>query len=180
VRRRIHLHGAFAAFHDGPIEVIADTVAEAIEGISRQIPGFQPNLETGRVSAQVAGFPTKASLYAPTDVVDIHLFPALVFGKNGGLIQCIIGSILIIVAVVLAPFTMGLSLSLFPTGVGMIIGAIVQALMPQPHTTPEHRSKYLSNTQNTVRIGTPIPVLYGERRCAGQILSLIVQSQVGT
>lgn len=177
--RRIHLHGALKSIHPEPIEVNVATVAEAIELITGQLPGFQPNAIHGRREIQVAGFSTAKSLYAPTDVQDIHLFPPLAFGKNGGIFKMIVGVALVIVGVIVSaiPGFQAIGGALVSLGLSLVIGGLAQLLSPQPSNTPEQRSKYLSNNQNTVQIGTPIPLLYGERRVAGQILSLNVQSQ---
>jgi hypothetical protein len=62
----------------------------------------------------------------------------------------------------------------------MMIGGLVQMLMPQPKLDSEAedgpKSHYLSQVQNTVAIGTPIPVLYGEHRIGGHILSMNINS----
>jgi predicted phage tail protein len=181
MRKRVHLHGAFAAFHDGPIEVVAATVWEAIELVTRQLPGFKPDLD-GRKRVQVAGFYSLESLRAPTNEEDIHVFPALTFAKRQGVIQTIIGVVLIITAIAIAPmdeFTGGtLSLKLFMMGLSLVIGGVMQMLYPVPKPeSPEKRSKYLPSTQNTVKIGTPIPLLYGEYRCGGHIMSLNIDAK---
>lgn len=181
MRRRIHLHGALKEIHPEPIEVDTATVAEAIELITRQLPGFAPNALDGRKEIQVAGFNTHESLFAPTEVTDLHFFPPLVFGKNGGLLKTIIGFALVVVSFFIPPAAAILSMLIAPVifsiGVSLVIGGLAQLLSPQPHDTLENRSKYLANNQNTVRIGTPVGILYGKRRVAGQILSLNVQSQ---
>ena len=177
MRRRIHLHGSLKAIHPGVIEIDAGTVAEAIEAVTRQLPGFAPTATRGRREIQVAGFMTMKSLHAPTDEVDLHFFPPMAFGKNGGIMKVIIGIALVIVAiaVLLVTANLDLALTIGLAGVGMIIGGLIQILSPQPG--PSHRDKYLSINANTVAIGTPIALLYGRRMVAGQILSLNVFSQ---
>lgn len=184
MRRRVHLHGALKPFHPDPISVDVSTVAEAIELVTTQLPGFQPNAITGRKVIQIAGFRTRASLYAPTDVEDIHVFPAMAFGKNGGVLQTVIG-VALIVASFFIPGGPGLVIgflhitqtAVFLAGAAMVIGGLAQLLSPQPHATPENHSKYIAVTQNTVSLGTCVALLYGRRRVAGQILSIAVQSQ---
>jgi predicted phage tail protein len=170
---RVHLHGPFKAFYDGVIEIAADTAWEAIEAVTRQLPGFQPDLN-GRKAIQVPGYDTVEKLKTPGGPWDLHIMPALSFGKNGGLIQTLIGVTLIVAGFIIHdPF---LSPILVSVGLGMVIGGVMQMFTPQPKLTTDNaqavRSKYLPSTQNTVRIGTTIPLLYGRARCGGQILSL--------
>jgi predicted phage tail protein len=171
-RKRVHLLGPFKAYHDGPIEIEAATAWEAVEAVTSQIRGFAPDPIRGRQRIMLPGFPTIESMKVPTDVEDIYVMPAMTFGKNGGLIQTIIGVTLLIAAVVLpvGPWTP----ALYSAGFSFVIGGLMQMLTPQPKNTPENRSKYISVNQNTVVIGTPIPLLYGRARIGGQILSLQV------
>lgn len=179
MRRRIHLHGTFAGFHDGPIEIIADTVWEAVEAMTRQIPGFQPDAIQGRKIIQVVGYDTVDALKTYDQTTeDIHVLPALVFGKNGGLIQTIIGVTLIVASILIpaGPWTP----YILSAGISFTIGGVMQMISPQPQlnagTEDEVRSKYLSSSVNTVAIGTTVPLLYGLHRVGGHILSMNIDS----
>lgn len=181
MRKRVHLHGAFKAFADGPIEIEADTVWDAVEAVTLQLPGFKPDLN-GYKRIQVAGFHSIESLKTPTKTVDIHVFPAMSFSKEGGVIETIIGATLIVASFFAAVTgNVGLANFLWYMGWSMIIGGVVQMLMPQPQMTldneQQERSKYLPSTQNTVRIGTPMGLLYGEYRVGGHLLSLNIDSK---
>lgn len=179
--RRIHLHGPYAAFHNGPIEIVADTIWEAVEAVVSQIKGFQPDAILGRKKIQVLGFPTIESLKQKSDVQDIHLCPPMGFGKNSGIIQTIVGVALIVAAVAFLPVTSVWFAIVASAGVSMIVGGVMQMLSPQPQLNVDNetqeRSKYLGGTANTVRIGTPIPILYGKYRAGGQILSFNIDSK---
>lgn len=176
MRRLVYLHGPFKAFSDGPIEVIADTVWDAIEAVTLQIKGFKPDLH-GRKRVQVAGFDTIESLRQPSDVKDIHLIPHMVFGKNNGLVQVVVGAVLIVAGVLVTPLNPQIGAGLIASGIGMVIGGLIQILTPQPKASdPTSVSRYIPSNQNTVKIGTTIPLLYGEGMCAGQIMSLEIVS----
>ena len=176
--RRVHLVGAFAGFHDGPIEVHAATPWDAVEAVVSQIKGFLPDASTGRKVIQLLGFDTIEGLKSTTPEQDLYLAPALSFGKNGGTLQVIVGTVLIVVGFLMAGTGAGsaFGLQLILAGSMMVLGGVVQMLSPQPKLggagEAEVRSKYLSGIQNTVAIGTPIGLLYGRRRIGGQILSL--------
>lgn len=179
MRKRVHLHGPYAAFHDGPIEVEADTAWEAVEAVVTQLPGFKPNPMTGKKVIQVVGFDTMESLKSPTDVEELHIIPHLSFGKNGGVIQTIIGVALVITAIAMGgTFWPAIIASI---GISMTIGGVMQMLSPQPqlnsNNEDQERSKYLGSVANTVRIGTPIALLYGRYRAGGQILSFNIDSK---
>lgn len=177
MRRRIHLHGSLKKLHEGPIEVVAETVAEAIKFVTTQLPAFAPNAVDGYKRIKVAGFETFDSLFAPTDVEDIHLFPQLNGGKQGGFIQILIGA-----ALIAASFIPGLQFIaplLLKVGIMLVLGGILQ-MFNQPkrdNTDAEQRkSHYLGSPRNTVDIGTRIPILCGRRRVGGHYLSFNISA----
>lgn len=179
MRRRIHLHGAFKSFHDGPIEIVASTVWEAVEAMTMQIAGFAPDPVTGRKRLQVLGYPLIDMLKQFGDTTeDIHVMPALAFGKDGGLIQTVIGVGLIVAGVLLpqGPWTP----YLISSGIAFTVGGVMQMIAPQPKLTGNNsedvRSKYLPSNQNTVKVGTTVPLLYGRYRVGGHIMSLNIDS----
>jgi predicted phage tail protein len=173
---KVHLHGYLSRFHDGPIEVAAPTVAHAIEVISRIIPGLAPNAVKGRHKVVVSGCSSKEDFYVPFTGTDIHIFPQLSGGKQAGLLQILIGGLLI-GASFLIPGGF-LATALFSGGIALVAGGLIQMLTPQPKDTAESRSKYLGAPKNTVAIGTYIPILYGKHRAYGQFLSFEVFSKI--
>lgn len=182
--RKVHLHGPYAAFHDGPIEVFATTVWEAVEAVVNQVRGFLPDPINGRKRIQVPGFTTLEKLKRyDTETTDIHIMPVLAFGKEQGLFQTIIGVTLIVAGVMLQGLPVignTLGTALISAGATMLIGGLMQMLSPQPQLNGVDeegmRSKYLPAGQNTVAIGTPIPLLYGKYRAGGHLLSINIDS----
>lgn len=179
MRRRIHLHGAFKAFHDGPIEIVTDTVWEAVEAMTHMVKGFSPDPVTGRKRLKVLGYETLEKLKAFGDkTIDIHVMPSMTFGKDGGLVQTVIGVALITAGLLLpaGPWTP----YLINAGIAMTIGGMIQMMSPQPQlgsgNDEQVRSKYLGGIQNTVKIGTTVPLLYGESLVGGHIMSLNIDS----
>lgn len=174
--KRLHFHGPLKKLCPEPVEFICDTVAEAIEAISKQIPAFK-----SRPKVSVVGFETVDSLYKTTDIEDIHITPALVFGKKRGLVQTVIGAVLIAASILMPGLPTWAATALFMAGVSLTTGGIVQMLTPVPtvdtvQSEEEERSKYLGTPRNTTRIGTPIPILYGKRRVGGHILSFNIDA----
>ncbi|MES0134518.1 hypothetical protein NKJ88_06080 [Mesorhizobium sp. M0016] len=177
--RQVYLHGYLSAFHDGPISVEGSTVAEVVESITRQLPGFAPRPVLGRHRIKVVGCETVQSLHTPLgDQEIIHIVPQLNGGKSGGLGQILIGAALI----GLGLFTFGATTfwgsMLLKVGALAVLGGISQLLAPTPENdTSKDQSRYLGSPKNTVAIGTRIPVLYGEDRVFGQFLSFDINAR---
>ena len=173
MRRKVFLHGTLKSIHDGPIEVVADTVAQVIKIVSLQLPGFQPNAITGYRRIQVAGCDTLDELMADWPHEEIHIFPQFNGAKSGGLMEVLIG-----VALVAASFlTAGTALAflgpmLLSAGFSLVLGGILQFLQAPQRASSTAKSHYLGSPSNTTEIGTVIPILYGRRKIGGQYLSV--------
>ncbi|WP_353645775.1 hypothetical protein [Mesorhizobium sp. WSM2239] len=163
---KVYLHGYFANFHEGPIEVVADTVAKAVALVTRQLPGFKPNAVRGRHRVTVVGCEQIEDLYRPAKDGEVHLVPQFAGGKKGGFIQILLGAALVAVG-----FFIGMPW-LMQVGALMFLGGIAQFLMPTPDSEDKQlKSRYLGAPGNTVEIGTRIPILYGEDLVYGHYLS---------
>ncbi len=168
-------HGIFAKY--GALEIEAETVADAIEGWSRQIVGLSEDFTFRKPLMSVVGFDNEEALYEKTDVEEIHLVP-MMYGGGG-----IFKSILIGVALIGLSFIPGigqaLHLALLSAGIGMVLQGVMQLFMKAPTVSksddPE-ASKYLGAGDNTTEIGTLIPKGYGRMLLAGQYLSVQVNS----
>lgn len=176
--RRIHLHGSLKSIHPEVIELHAATVAEALQAITRQLKGFAGNAVTGPLRVKVAGFETVESLIAPSDARDLHLFPQLNGGKNGGFFQVLIGAVLIA-----ASFIPGVGTTLGPillkVGIMMVLGGVLQFFNTPKRDNKdsvEKKSHYLGAPKNTVEIGTRIPILCGEDKIGGHYLSFNIDA----
>ncbi|ESY35396.1 tail assembly protein [Mesorhizobium sp. C386A] len=163
---KVFLHGYFAKFHKGPIEVNAATVAEAIALITPQLPGFRPNAVHGRHRISVAGCDKVEDLYRPAKGGEIHLIPQFTGGKKGGYLQILLG-----VALVAVGWFAGIGW-LLQAGALAFLGGVAQMLMPTPSSDDnQKKSHYIGASDNTVTIGTRIPILYGEDLVGGHYLS---------
>ncbi|MBN7759789.1 tail assembly protein [Nitratireductor aquibiodomus] len=169
---KVYLHGYFAKFHEGPIEVEAETVAQAVGLVTRQLRGFQPNAVHGRHRIAIAGCDQIEDLYRPAKNGEIHLVPQFAGGKRGGFLQILLG-----VALVAVGWFIGATW-LLQAGALMVLGGIAQFLMPTPDSEDQRKSRYLGAPGNTVEIGTRIPVLYGEDLVYGHFLSFDTDATV--
>lgn len=177
--RKVYLHGYLAAFHDGPITMAGDTVAELVEGVTRQVEGFRPDPINGRHRVKVAGYDTEDSLHTQLgpEVEEIHLVPQLSGGKKGGLLQILLGAVLIGVGFLLGAGTLVGSM-MMKVGALALLGGLTALLAPKPETDSDEktRSQYLGTPKNTVKIGTRIPILYGEHLVYGHYLSFDINA----
>jgi predicted phage tail protein len=121
---------------------------------------------------------------------EYKMVPVIQGAKRGGTLQLVIGA----VALVAAFFTAGASMAAWGaalsagamsattvlTGIGlsMTIGGVVQMLTPQPSfnvgasSDADNKANYAFGTPvNTVAMGYPVPLLYGEREIGGAIIS---------
>lgn len=188
----IILHGYLKKYYDKPFEVIASTAAEAINGFCKMTKALDPDPIKGRHTIRVKGYETKGLLFAPlnTDTKELHIFPELCGGKNGGFARIVVGTILVGVALAAPALAVGgVAITgatglLFNFGLSLVLGGLLELISPAPKidrggdtaSDPE-ASKYLGATQNTVKIGTRIPLLYGRHRVGGHYLSFDVDAK---
>lgn len=180
MRRRIYLHGSLKEIHPDPIEVDADTVAEAIKLVTLLLPGFKPNAKTGYRRIQVLGYDFVEDFFKKDDTVDIHIYPQFNGGKRGGFLQILLGA-----ALIAASFLIGGPFAplMLRMGVLLVIGGLMQLLQQPPRDNKQeeqtNKSRYLGAPKNTVEIGTRIPILYGRRKVGGHYLSFNVSAVDG-
>lgn len=175
----VTLHGHLASYHDGPLRIVGQTIAEVVEGVTRLLPGFRPHPIHGHQRIKVIGCETEADLQQLLEQdTEIHIVPQLSGGKKGGLTQILIGAAL--VGIGLFTFGAGTALGslLIKVGALALLGGLAQLLSPTPEDDKdsELKSRYLGSPKNTVEIGTRIPILYGETRVYGHYLSFDIDS----
>lgn len=175
IRRKIFLHGALKKYAREPLVIHAATVAEAVNGACKLLK-IKSNAITGRHRVKVLGFDTVESLFEKSDREDLHIVPAFC-GAKGGLLQVVVGSVLIVAGTILqgVPGMQLVGTIMVHFGAAMVLGGLMQMLFPTP-TENGRRFSYLGAPENTTAIGTPIPLLLGECRAYGQILSYNVQA----
>lgn len=159
-------------------EVAGTTVAEAIEGWSRQL-GIDQIPFDKRPVVTVLDHEDEASLYAETTVNEIHLVPAM-FG-GGAVGRIIIGGLMIAGGFLLStvPGLQVVGTALISAGIGMVIGGVMELFMKQPKVDKDEgpeASKYLGSGNNTTAIGTIMGMGGGRMKIGGHFLSLQVDS----
>ncbi|MFJ2539406.1 tail assembly protein [Pseudomonas sp. NPDC087614] len=110
---------------------------------------------------------------------EIRIVPVITGSKRAGVLQTIIGVVLIAASF----FAGGAGPSLFSAGVGLTIGGVVQLLSPQAtglkqSASPENAPSYaFGSAKNTTASGNPVPICIGERRWGGMIISASILAE---
>jgi predicted phage tail protein len=187
--KRVFLHGPLREKWPEPFECDAKTAAEAINAFCLQTKVLNPVPGQHRPVFQVVGFEDPRLLFTNTTVEDIHLVPAMMGGAKGGFLQIILGVALIAASfipglnAVTLPLMGSMSSMLLSMGMKFILGGLMSFLSPAPtlDSSPSDQdpepSKYLGAPKNTVKIGTRIPILYGEVKIGGHYLSFDIDAK---
>ncbi|ADO48136.1 lambda tail assembly I [[Enterobacter] lignolyticus SCF1] len=156
---------------------------EATRALAATVDGFEKYmLSSKRRGITYAVFKGKKNIgeddlgYPVTGEV-IRVVPVIIGSKKAGLLQTILGAVLVVAGYALSGFTGGASLALVAPGVALMAGGVIQMLSPQPaglasKQDPDNRASYaFGGVTNTTAQGNPVPLLYGKRRIGGAIIS---------
>jgi len=180
--RTIRLYGQLGSRFGRSFRLAVNSPAEAVRALCAMLPGFQQYLarakENGMAFAVFVGKQnlTKDQLQDPPGQEDIRIAPVLLGSKRGGVLNIILGVVLIVVGV----WTN--NVNLIVQGAVMVVGGVVQMLGPQPkglgsQDSAENRPNYSMNgTVNTQAQGNPVPVAYGGHDSKGMLVGSAVIS----
>lgn len=181
-------------------EVVADTPAEAIRGVTMQLKSLR-RLDGNRWICRVKECPKREDLYAHNeDDLELNIYPDYSpagGGSRPGFLQIAIAAVLIVVAVATtyltggfaSGFWSGMAASFTPTtfggtigmmGVGMMLSGVASLIMtPEIDTKEDYdtaKSRTFGSGKNTSEIGTRIAIGYGRYKLYGQFLSINTES----
>lgn len=106
---------------------------------------------------------------------EVRVVPVLQGSKRGGLIQTVLGVVLIAASFFGAPTA--------PAGIALLAGGVIQMLSPQvagikQSAAPENQPSYaFGSAKNTTASGNPVPICIGERRWGGAIISASIYAE---
>jgi len=177
----IYLQGYMAKFiPNGQVTVEAFNVRDALEKLQNYLPKGVRHL----VKIKEIGCPDELEEVKETLTI-IPLFEGSGGGsKRSAGIQIGIGILLI----AFVAFTGGVGAALqaggfksFLVGVGanLIIGGALQLLQKSPKADPtqgDKKSRFINGDKNTIKEGTPIPLIYGRQKIYPHILSFNIDS----
>ncbi|KGE69709.1 MULTISPECIES: tail assembly protein [Pseudomonas] len=118
---------------------------------------------------------------------EIKIIPVICGSKRGGVLQTVVGVVLLAVGAVLTyasggtatPFTSGMMM----LGASLALGGVIQMLSPQAgglktSAAPENTPGYaFGSAKNTTASGNPVPLCIGERRWGGAIISAEIYAE---
>ncbi|MGK9419236.1 tail assembly protein [Pseudomonas cedrina] len=156
--------------------------AEAIKALCVQIPGFERFISNAKSRGiEFAVFRGKKALGEKevpfSGAGDIRIAPIITGSKRAGLIQTIIGAVLIAVS-----FIPGFQVLAAP-GIALAAGGVIQMLSPQAtglktSAAPENTPGYaFGSAKNTTASGNPVSLCAGRRRWGGAIISAAIYAE---
>lgn len=181
----IKLYGALRQFgHSFRLSVRSP--AEAIKALCVQIPGFERFISNAKSrGVEFAIFRGSKNLkekelgYGGDG--DIRIAPIITGSKRAGILQTIVGAILIVAGAFLSTTPFGAPL--IGAGIAMVAGGVIQMLSPQPKglktsAAPENTPGYaFGSAKNTTASGNPVPLCIGKRRVGGAIISAAIYAE---
>jgi predicted phage tail protein len=187
VMSRIELGGVLGKTFGKVHHRLISRVSEAGVALAKTIPGFEKfMISSQRRGLTYSVFKGKRNigeddLGFPVTGDVIRIVPVIIGSKKAGILQTILGAVLVVVGVAVGYFSAG-TLSAAGYGVAqfgaaMIVGGVVQMLSPQPtglasKQSSDNRASYaFGGVTNTAAQGYPVPLLYGRRRIGGAIIS---------
>lgn len=186
--KTVRLYGALGARFGREHRLVIASPAEACRALSVILPGFEQYMQTAHLRGlRFAVFKGKKNigqdeLKHNSGEEDIRIAPVIAGSKRGGVLQTILGAVLVVGALALGPVGIGAiagstAMSVGLMGGSMMIGGVVQMLSPQPgglasRQDPDNAPSYaFGGPVNTTAMGNPVGLLYGEREIGGAIVS---------
>ena len=185
IMTRIELSGILGKTFGKVHHRLISTVQEAGIALAATIPGFENFMNNSKekgltfdvfkgkknIGKDDLGFPVGGEV--------IRFVPVLIGSKKAGLLQTILGAVIIVASAVGSYFVPGNPVSAFgyKMGAAMMLGGVVQMLSPQPaglarKESADNKASYaFGGVTNTASQGYPVPLLYGKRRIGGAIIS---------
>jgi len=159
---------------------------EAVRAIDVNHPGFAQDLASAKTRGlEFAVFRNRKNVgedeFGLGGCREIRIVPIICGSKRAGILQTVVGVVLLAVGAVLTyasggtatPFTSGMMMM----GASLALGGVIQMLSPQAgglktSAAPENTPGYaFGSAKNTTASGNPVPICIGERRWGGAIIS---------
>lgn len=158
--------------------------AEAIKALCVQLPGLERFISSAKARGlEFAVFRGKRNIgeaeigYQGRGV--IRIVPVITGSKRAGILQTIIGAVLIVASFFAGPAGPGL----MAAGIGLVAGGVIQMLSPQAgglktSAAPENTPGYaFGSAKNTTASGNPASLCAGRRRWGGAIISAAIYAE---
>ena len=183
VMTRIELGGVLGKTFGKIHHRLISRVSEAGVALAKTIPGFEQFMISSQrrgltysvfkgkknIGVDDLGFPVTGDV--------IRIVPVIIGSKKAGLIQTILGAVLVIASIWMPGLSIAASNMMFAAGASRTLGGVVQMISPQAtglasKQSSDNRASYaFGGVTNTAAQGYPVPLLYGRRRIGGAIIS---------
>ncbi|MBO2915513.1 tail assembly protein [Enterobacter sichuanensis] len=183
VMTRIELGGVLGKTFGKIHHRLISRVSEAGVALAKTIPGFEQFMISSQrrgltysvfkgkknIGVDDLGFPVTGDV--------IRIVPVIIGSKKAGLIQTILGAVLVVASIWMPGLSIAASNMMFAAGASITLGGVVQMLSPQStglasKQSSDNRASYaFGGVTNTAAQGYPVPLLYGRRRIGGAIIS---------
>lgn len=183
----IRLYGVLGARFGRVHRLAVQTSAEAIKALCINLDGLESYLLNAKKNGMTfAVFRGRRNIGADdfknlAGSTDIRIAPVMEGAKKAGLFQTILGAVMVVAGIVVTGMTFGsagvIGAGMVSAGIGMMAGGIYQMLSPQPkglqgRDDPDNKPSYaFGGSVNTLAMGNPVALLYGEREIGGAIIS---------
>lgn len=181
--KTIRFHGVLRERFGKEWRLEVNSVKEAMRLLSVQIQGLEHfMLNAHKQGLRFAIFTDKRKTISEKEVdMDIgaeliRIVPIVEGAGGSGLLQTVLGAVLIVAGFWTGGTTSNLGVALIGAGAGMAMGGIASMLMPAATTTDQNQdgnkaNKGFGGAVTTVAQGNPVPILYGQREIGGFIIS---------
>ncbi len=183
----IRLYGALGARFGRVHRLAVQTSAEAVKALCINFDGLESYLMNAKKNGMTfAVFRGKRNIDVDdfkdlSGNSDIRIAPVMEGAKKAGLFQTILGAVMVVAGIVVSGLSAGWASpvggAMISAGIGMMAGGIYQMLSPQPkglqgRDDPDNKPSYaFGGSVNTLAMGNPVALLYGEREIGGAIIS---------
>ncbi|MCR2775562.1 tail assembly protein [Enterobacter kobei] len=184
----IRLYGALGARFGRVHKLAVQTSAEAVKALCINFDGLEDYLMNAKKDGMTfAVFRGKRNIGVQdfqelAGDSDIRIAPVMEGAKKAGMFQTILGAVMVVAGLALGPVGWGVvgagfANGLIIGGITSMAGGIYQMLSPQPkglqmRDDPDNKPSYaFGGAVNTIAMGNPVALLYGEREIGGAIIS---------
>jgi predicted phage tail protein len=165
------------------------SVQEAFSALKHTLEGFADFVtDMSRRGTQFAIFRNRENVgvdrFTMSGASEIRIVPVIAGSKSGGLLQTVLGAVLIVVGVVVTGMSFGsaapVGAALIGVGIGMVAGGILQMLSPTPKSpsqqeqagTENKPSYFFNGAFNSTQQGVPVPLIYGQMLTGSSVVSV--------
>jgi len=161
-------------------QVASGDTWEVFRALKATIDGFEAEIRRlDRLGLRFAIFRNRKNVGADEfgmgGAREIRIVPVVEGSKRAGILQIVLGVVLIAASYFGAPT--------LPAGIALLAGGVIQMLSPQAaglkqSASPENMPSYaFGSAKNTTASGNPVPICIGERRWGGAIISASIYAE---